>query len=147
MNRRQRCAPEKRGDFLISLQISNQMNAFFGEKKAHQFGGDLPSTVITHGLPKIAEQNGGTIPDGGSYVFRLDPVINGSQINLVLELDWANKIAAIAFSHELPDPGILDAVFTEELPYQKAPRLTGEGLERASELYQKQLRSKEETER
>lgn len=32
------------------------------------------------------------MPDGGSYLFRLDLVINGSQINLVLELDWANRL-------------------------------------------------------
>jgi hypothetical protein len=138
VNRKQRRAAKKDDRFLIGVQISDQVRAMFDENQAGQLGADMMKAVMQHALPKIMEQNGGTIPDDSYYLFRLDPIINGSKIHLALELDWANKIAALAFSHELPDPSVLDHIMTEELPYEKAPRLSGENLEHAGELYRQE---------
>jgi hypothetical protein len=70
-------------------------------------------------------------------LFQLTPKIDGSELCFAVELDWRIKTAALAFWHELPADGSIEPLESlGEVRVEHTPRLSGESLERARELYE-----------
>jgi hypothetical protein len=130
MNRKQRRAAAKgANEFLIGVQISKQVREFFGEERAGQLGSDLLSSLLKTMKPEAMHD--------GSALFQLTPKIDGSDLCFAVELDWPIKTAALAFWHELPaDAPIAPLDSLGEVRAEHTPRLSGEKLERARELYE-----------
>jgi hypothetical protein len=130
MNRKQRRAAAKgANEFLIGVQISKQVREFFGEERAGQLGSDLLRTVLKTMKPDATPER--------SVLFQLTPKIDGSELCFAVELDWRIKTAALAFWHELPaDASIEPLESLGEVRVEHTPRLSGETLERARELYE-----------
>jgi hypothetical protein len=130
MNRKQRRAAAKgANEFLIGVQISKQVREFFGEERAGQLGSDLLRTVLKTMKSDATPER--------SVLFQLTPKIDGSEICFAVELDWRIKTAALAFWHELPADGSIEPLESlGEVRVEHTPRLSGESLERARELYE-----------
>ena len=68
------------------------------------------------------------------------PVDNGTDLKLAIEIDWKTKQMAVAFFHELPPEAQADIESepAEMLEGKRMPRLEGEGLALAREIYERQ---------